>query len=131
MSSIDKLTNKTFLVVEDEEYLRNLITDMIPSDKVNFILAENGAEALQIFHEKKDIIDALIVDLIMPYLDGIKLYEILSEKHPDIKVLFTSGYYPQLNEVAKYTKEGQVDFIRKPFQAGNFIEKLSGLFSNN
>jgi two-component system response regulator ResD len=60
--------NETILIVDDEERIRNLLTIYLRKEQYNILQAENGYEAISIFN--KNIVDLIILDVMMPIMDG-------------------------------------------------------------
>ena len=83
---------ETVLVVDDEEYLRELTVSNLTELGYKTLSAENGQKALEILHKVKSI-DLLLSDVVMPGgIDGFVLAIKAIEKHPSLKILLTSGY---------------------------------------
>ena len=62
--------NTTILVVDDEQRIRKLLKDFLAKKDYEVIEAKDGEEALEIFEERKDTIDLILLDVMMPKLDG-------------------------------------------------------------
>lgn len=103
---------ETVLVVEDEGALRTLAVHFLESKGYTVLDAADAVEALEAFRRHPEI-NLLLTDIIMPGLNGRKLSEQLSQRKPDLKVLFTSGYD------ASTTEEGGLNsktrLLQKPF----------------
>ena len=114
------------LVVEDEDNIREGIVETIElcSKIFKVFSACNGIEALNLIQNEK--IDAMILDIKMPKLDGIELLKILSSKNIDIKTIILSGY-DQFDYAKSALEYGAIDYILKPIKPSNItimIEKL-------
>jgi PAS domain S-box-containing protein len=84
---------ETILVVEDEAPVRELVCNVLKGHGYRVLQAESGAGALQIWRDRKEQIDLLLTDLVMPdRLNGRELAEKLWAERPRLKVIFTSGY---------------------------------------
>ena len=84
---------ETILIVEDEERVRNLLTDILRAKGYRVIAACNGADALRIAQKQPDTpIGLLISDMVMPVFGGRELAEKFSAKRPTTKILLISGY---------------------------------------
>ena len=81
-------------------------------------------EWFEIFKEKKDIIDLVLLDMIMPNLDGKETFMRLREINPSIKILLASGYSIN-SKVAEILKKGVQGFIQKPYR----MQELSNIIS--
>ena len=86
----------------------------------NVLLARSGKEAVNVYEENKGNIDIVILDMIMPDMDGGEVYDRLKGTNPEIKVLLATGY--SIDEQAtEILNRGCNGFIQKPFN----IEELS------
>ncbi len=87
------------------------------------IVAEDGAEGIDIFQKEKDSIDLVILDFIMPVMGGGETFHKLKEIKPDIKVLISSGYgaNDMVWDGIGTKAEG---FIQKPCPISYLIEKV-------
>jgi DNA-binding NtrC family response regulator len=80
----------------------------------NTILANNGKEAVEIFQKENADIDLIILDIIMPKMDGLTAYEHFKEINANVRVILASGYSITDN-VKEIVAEGSTEFIQKPF----------------
>ena len=108
----------TILVVDDEELIRATASLLLENLGYTVLLAENGQEAVDIYKKKIDIIDLVILDMVMPVLDGRETFEKITEINPDAKVIISSGYTKNIS-VANMMNQGLSGAISKP---GNQLE---------
>jgi CheY-like chemotaxis protein len=117
--TIDRGT-ETILVVDDEKIVLEANRELLKSMGYRVYTVGSGQEAIALFTEKRNEIDLVILDMIMPEISGGETFDRLREINPGIKVLLSSGY--SLNgEAQTIMDRGCKGFIQKPFQ----IEKLS------
>ncbi len=83
---------KTILVVDDEELVRELSVEWLELLGYDTIAAVDGAEGVRIFRERLNEIDMVLLDFVMPRMNGIEAFEELIRIKPDVKVIFSSGY---------------------------------------
>jgi two-component system, cell cycle sensor histidine kinase and response regulator CckA len=110
--------SETILAVEDEEALRRIVKSALERYGYRVLMAENGAEALEMWREHRESIDLLLTDLVMPLgLTGWKLAEQLRTEEPDLKVIVMSGYDPTEHLPAREVDAAlrQVPFLQKPY----------------
>lgn len=114
---------ETILLVEDDTQVRRLASRLLKQLGYTVHEASGAAEAATIFHEHKNEIDLLFTDVIMPGMDGKRLSHLLTMGHPNLKVLFMSGYN---QEIASGTGklDDDVNFIAKPFSSGDLSVKI-------
>ena len=115
---------ETILVVEDEKDILEFITQFLKSQGYNILEASNGKEALKIFNSYNNPIHLLLTDVIMPGLNGPQLTQKLLPNHPDLKVLFMSGYAD--NIIAQMgVLDIDKEFIKKPFLPRELLNKIT------
>lgn len=108
------------LVIDDEEIMRDIAAGMLIECGYTVITASHGDEGVRLYREKKDEIDAVILDVVMPRKSGDETYNELKEINKDIKVLVISGF-SQDERVKRMLEKGAKQFLQKPFN----MEKLT------
>ena len=95
--------------------MRELVARILEKYGYKTYQAANGAEAVEVWNQKKQEIQLLLTDLIMPgSMNGRELAEALWQERPDLKVIFSSGYSADI--VGKDFKlESEVNFLQKPY----------------
>ena len=106
---------ETILVVEDEPALRELVKEILEHKGYQVIAAATGAQALKIWEQRRDEIDMLFTDMMMPEgVSGRELADHVLRERPDVKVIYTSGY--SLDVVGQdFTIRDGMDFLQKPY----------------
>jgi PAS domain S-box-containing protein len=104
---------ETILLAEDEEAVRKLMKLVLEEAGYKVIEAVDGQEAIEKFRENKDSISLLLLDVIMPKINGKGVYEKATKIKPDIKALFSSGYPADFIHKKGILEEG-LNFISKP-----------------
>ena len=111
---------ETILLVDDEKMVLEVNSELLASLGYKVYAASSGQEAISVYMEKKDKIDLVILDMIMPGISGSETFDRLREINPGIKVLLSSGY--SLTGKAKTIMDrGCNGFLQKPFH----LEQLS------
>jgi PAS domain S-box-containing protein len=118
------------LFVEDNEPVREFMTNQLSSKGYNVSEADNVGKAMEIFKKRKHKFDLLVTDIVLPDKRGIELAENLLSDDPHIKVLFTSGY---MNNKAEwvYIKEKNYPFLQKPYTLVNLLQIMRQSLDNN
>jgi PAS domain S-box-containing protein len=108
--------NETILLVEDERPVRELVARVLEHYGYKVFQANNGAEALEIWHGNQNEIKLVLTDLVMPNnMNGRELAEKMWSELPNLKVIFTSGYSADI--VGKDFKlQPEINFLQKPYQ---------------
>jgi len=115
--------NETVLLVDDEEIAIDVGVQILEKLGYTVFEARSGKEAVRVFNEKRDKIDMVILDMIMPDMGGRETYEKMKEIDPEVKVLLSSGYSidGQANEILKRGCNG---FIQKPFNMKDLSKEI-------
>jgi PAS domain S-box-containing protein len=114
---------ETVLLVEDEDSVRALAETVLKKFGYKVLVANSGKAALEIWQERRDSIDVLLTDVIMPQMSGGELAHKLREGNPRLKVLFMSGYTDDM--IASHgVLIGETQLIQKPFTAQGLGRKL-------
>jgi two-component system, cell cycle sensor histidine kinase and response regulator CckA len=120
--------DKTILVVDDEEIIAEMAADMLQSIGFFVITASNGIEALDIYKEKMNQIDLVLLDLIMPEMDGSTCFNNLKLLNPNIKVIISSGIDAHKNKT-ELIKLGVKGYLEKPYSLKKISKTLEKVMS--
>jgi CheY-like chemotaxis protein len=82
----------TTLVVDDEAMVRQLVRRILEPDVCGVEEVEDGEKALRLIQARRETIDVVLTDLIMPGIDGFDVVEVLAQHHPDLPVVCMTGY---------------------------------------
>lgn len=119
----DHSGSETILVVDDEEIVRDLAKEVLSSHGYTVMTARDGLEALHIYEALGRRIDLVILDVIMPGMNGQETYKKLKGINPDIKVLFCSGHGMDQETVNEVMERG-LPFTGKPFDLDELMEQV-------
>jgi CheY-like chemotaxis protein len=108
------------LFIDDEEVVREIGSEMLKTIGLTCLTASDGTKGIEIFKQNFDKIKLVILDIEMPGISGEKVFHILKELKPDVKILIASGYGKEYLETDIF-KSKINHFIPKPFK----IEQLS------
>ena len=113
----------TILVVDDEEIIRTTVSLILKASGYNVLLASDGLEGVETFQNNKDQISLVLLDRIMPRLDGPQVFEKISAIKPDVKVVMSSGMsYDEEDDDMQGL--GVLDQINKPFRKKDLLNML-------
>jgi CheY-like chemotaxis protein len=116
----------TILLVDDEEMILDVGKKMLEEMGYIALIARSGEEAVEIYKEKENQIEMVILDMIMPETGGGETYDRLKEINPKIKVLLSSGYSID-GQATDIVKRGCDGFIQKPFNIRDLSHKLRAI----
>jgi PAS domain S-box-containing protein len=114
----------TVLVVEDEPGVRHALERMLTTEGYTVVTAANGAEALELFAARKDEVDLLITDIVMPAMSGRALAQKCCALRENLKVLYISGYTRD-SLLSQQTFEEGTEFIEKPFTRDAILDRIA------
>jgi signal transduction histidine kinase/CheY-like chemotaxis protein len=121
---------KTVLLVEDEEIVRDLAREILGMNGYRVVTASHGHEALRAYDAHAGRIDLLLTDIVMPVMGGRELARRLTERQNDLSVLFVSGYS---GEVAFHEGllETRASFLAKPFTPDELTDKVRAVLAGS
>ena len=108
--------NESILIIEDEEMLLQLEKTIFERLGYTIYSAENGIEGCRIFEQNQNNIDLVILDMIMPKMDGPEALKRIKRKKKSIKVILISGNDLPKHIVDDFVAGGASAFIQKPFE---------------
>jgi len=117
--------SETILLVDDERRIRELGITLLSKFGYTVVTAVNGLDALTVYQENggEKGIDLIILDLIMPEMDGGKCLQKLKELNPGVKVIMSSGYsFTGFSN--DFNKEGAKAFISKPYELKRMLKTI-------
>jgi len=121
--------NGTLLIVDDEEMIHETLTGMLENLNYNIISAKNGKEAVEIFKEKQSELDAIIMDIQMPEMDGVEAAQKILTIDPEACIIFTSGYAND-KRLSELKKLDQGFFLKKPYKIGVLADIIKRALEN-
>jgi len=114
---------KTILVAEDERIIRNLTDVTLKKAGYDVLLAEDGLQAIEIFKENSSSIDLLMLDVMMPNLNGWEAYQAINRLAPEVPVIFCSGYSDDILK-EEYLHEVPAEIVQKPYRLNVLLERI-------
>ncbi len=114
---------ETVLIAEDDDHVRNLSRALLEEYGYTVLEAVDGRDALDKFEMHHDKIDLLVLDVIMPKMNGKEVYDEIIRRNPRIKVLFMSGYTAD-SIIRKGILEENLDFSAKPLSPRDLLTKV-------
>ncbi len=115
--------NETILLVDDDEGVRDWGKELLSSFGYTILTAVNGKEALEIYLTEKERISLVILDLIMPEMDGKQCLAEILDVDPNARVLISSGY-PTKGLSGDSDGSGSSGFVEKPYDASQLLKMV-------
>jgi two-component system, cell cycle sensor histidine kinase and response regulator CckA len=113
------------LLIDDEEVIREIGGEMLQSMGIPCIIAENGETGIRLYKENRQDVGLVILDVEMPGISGDKVYDILKELNPDLRILVASGYAKNHLETNYFKRKLDSSmYMPKPFQMSQLTCKL-------
>jgi CheY-like chemotaxis protein len=122
--------SETVLLVDDENTITDVVEKALTMMGYKVFLAGGGEEAVKVYSKNQGSISLVILDMIMPGMNGGKTYDLLKEINPGVKVILSSGYSFN-GEAAQIMSRGCDGFIQKPFGIKELSQKIREILDKN
>ncbi|MBQ1967144.1 MAG: response regulator transcription factor [Clostridia bacterium] len=116
---------KTILIADDEERIRKIVGDFLKKEGYNVLEAENGDITYEIFNRDKSRIDLIILDIMMPGLNGWEVCRKIRESS-NVPVIMLSARSEEFDELTGY-EAGADDYVTKPFSPIILVKRVEAL----
>ena len=118
-----KRQGTTIMLVEDDEIMRSLTRQLLQEHDYTVVEADDGKSALEWMESHPGPIDLLLTDVVMRRMSGPELVDRLSASHPNLKVVFMSGYTGELIAEREVLKRGVI-LLEKPFTRTSLLNTI-------
>ncbi|MCD6145267.1 MAG: response regulator [Methanosarcinales archaeon] len=112
------------LLVDDSKFMRALLKKVLASSHTIVGEAEHGVEAVEMYDQVSP--DLVLMDIVMPHMDGILAASNIMKKHPDAKIIMCTSV-GQDEKVKAAIKAGARGYITKPFQGPSVLAEVESL----
>ncbi len=106
--------SKTILIVDDEEFIRLNLKQILKGESYDVNLKETGQTALKTLHDEE--IDLVLLDLNLPDMNGIEILKQMKLLRPELLIIIMTGF-ASVESAVEAIKHGAYDYIKKPFKA--------------
>ncbi len=117
---------ETVLLVDDEDIIWDVVIDMLQKMGYTVILASNGRECVEIYESNPGQIDLILLDMVMPEMNGHDAFFRLKEIDSDVKVLLSSGYVDE-KDAQDVLAAGAAGFLRKPYRMVDLARRIRAI----
>lgn len=118
------------LIIDDEEVIRITANAILDNLGYQVYMASDGLSGIKKYHELQDSIDLIILDMIMPGMNGKECFYELKKINPNAKIIISSGFSRE-EDLIELKEAGLQAFIRKPFHTADLSLKISEILNKN
>ena len=123
------VSDKTVLIVDDEQDFLDMAADTLRMEGFRTLSADNGRRALEIFRQHKHEIDLVLLDIIMPEMNGGEVFHEIRKISAGARVVICSGYSAE-TQINDLMSQGADAFIQKPFVYTDLEKVMATVFAN-
>jgi len=109
-----RVGNEMILIVDDEEDFLDMVSEMMTVSGYRTLVASGGRKAVELYRKNHDNIDLVLLDIMMPEMDGGEALLEMKKISPEVKVVLCSGFSDKV-KVDEIMKKGVAAFVQKPF----------------
>ncbi len=120
------MSDLTILVVDDESRMRKLIKDFLKQKDFNILEAEDGEVALKVYNENKDKINLILLDVMMPKLDGWSVLRQIRQENKAIPIVMLTARTEEQDELFGF-ELGVDEYIAKPFSPKILVARVEAI----
>ncbi|MDD3148095.1 MAG: response regulator, partial [Candidatus Riflebacteria bacterium] len=118
------------LIVDDEPMMRTIASEVLSELGYEILLAENGRQAVSVFSENAESVSLVILDMIMPEMNGKECFLELKKIRPDLRVIVSSGFTHD-KDIEQMRDAGAGWFINKPFRLADLSKIVHDAMAAN
>jgi two-component system cell cycle sensor histidine kinase/response regulator CckA len=114
------------LIVDDEPLIRQVTKTLLENNNYKTLQANDGIEAIALYADRKDEISVVLMDIMMPSMDGLTAIRTMQKLNPKVKAIATSGLTSN-NQLAEVSGIGVKAFLSKPYTAQELLDTLQNI----
>jgi CheY-like chemotaxis protein len=115
--------SELILVVDDEPMIKTLARDVLQRYGYTVLTAEGGEEAIAIYRRQWKEISLMLLDMVMPKIDGREVFRRVREINPQVKVIVSSGYSHD-RDADDLLEQGAAGFVQKPYRMADLLKMV-------
>ncbi len=116
----------SILIVDDESRMRKLVKDFLLQKNYNILEAEDGEKALKVYHENKDKINLILLDVMMPKLDGWSVLRQIRQENKALPIVMLTARAEEQDELFGF-ELGVDEYITKPFSPKILVARVEAI----
>lgn len=113
----------TVLVVDDEPMIRDIVKEILERQGYSVLTAADGAEAVTIYQQNAGRIGLVLLDMVMPQMNGREVFQRLRRINPGVRVIVSSGYSHD-RDADHLLEQGAVGFVQKPYRRSDLLRAV-------
>lgn len=113
----------TILVIDDDDAVRSVTTDILRRLNHEVLTAHDGLEGIRVYTEHQNLVDIVLLDLSMPQMGGVECYEKLVEVNENVRVIIMSGFTEEDTSM-RFSGDRPIEYLQKPFSTKGLLQKL-------
>ncbi len=119
----------TVLVVDDEAMVKDLARDILKRHGYTVLTAGGGEEAVELYRKSNGSIAVVLLDILMPGVDGREAFRRIREIDPGARVIVSSGY-DRMHDAEGLIDEGAAAFVQKPYRMVELVRAVGDVIGN-
>ena len=120
--------SRSVFIVDDHMTIQKMLSDLLGCLGYNTLTASDGIEAVELYKERQEQIGIVLLDLVMPGMNGVHTLQKLREINPNVKVIICSAYFQQ-GQVPEINENDVDGFLNKPYSITTLSEKMQEVLS--
>jgi len=118
----------TILLVDDEETVATVALELLEALGYTVLLARDGESAINLYEQNKNDIDLVLLDMVLPGMDGGEIFNALKKINPEVRVLLSSGY-SLTGQAQEILDRGCKGFIQKPYRVTALTKAINEILA--
>ena len=118
---------KTVLIAEDEKSIRDFIVINLKRSGYEVLEAENGKQAVDLFEKDKDSIDVVVLDIMMPEMDGVAVCKYIREKNAGVGIILLTAKTQEIDKISGLMS-GADDYVTKPVSPSELMARVDAVY---
>lgn len=117
-------------VIDDESIVRQMTAEVLKGFGYQVVSASSGAEGVELFKDLKGRVDLVLLDMIMPGMDGEATFGVLREVDPHVHILLTSGFANE-ERSTRLMAAGALGIVHKPYKSDDLARQIREVFDGS
>ena len=121
--TVDLHGEEVIMVVDDELILRQMVTEVLKGNGYKVLAFGSGQEAVDQYADLKGRIDLILLDMVMPGMNGYETFKAIREHDADVPILLTSGF-SQVEQANELIESGAKGMLYKPYRSDELLQRI-------